>query len=377
VVFSCYYSTKDFYHGRASPNMKWILAFLQSAHEWRVSRAHGTPLVVVLFADPSTAGTLQKLFAAARVTWAHDVMTDDGFAGSSPLRTVNVTAFLTIVRVSNATHGTLLQRRYASAIGNGANNFRFALYRDWLRRAPRGSVGRVLMSDITDVVFQANPFDGCVPSHQQQQPRPIVVFTLEDQSRTFRNERYNKRWMECLGNDVVRNLGKAYAPISCAGVTLANSATAAELYTSAQLALISEPHIETCAIKTIGAALDQATHNFILHAKRDVITLEQQVRSSQQLSGLLARFEVMETSTATGLATTIRDEPVDFPSACTFHGNFVQRPRLSADGMVLDPAGRRFAIVHQYSSNRHPAIEQAVAKRYHLPDIERAPTERT
>jgi hypothetical protein len=69
------------------------------------------------------------------------------------------------------------------------------------------------------------------------------------------------------------------------------------------------------------------------------------------------------------------------PMACTFHGTYgrlrlngagdavVRRPkRRSRGGGTEDAAleGRRYAIVHQYTSDRHPALMEAIAKRYDL-----------
>lgn len=400
VVLSCFFKSEGFYKTRQQPPSKWIHAFLRSAHRHRrAPQRNARELRVVLFVDDGTGTAIQRL--VAEDPWKTHLVEDTGFvwppeaSSAGGAAAPGGLAFLTLVRVNNRTHAALLQQPWASKIRNGANNFRFALFGDWLRRGLAGGimvVDRVMMSDVTDVVFQANPFDACLPPPRDGgaavaiMPRSLrgeaaaaaarelhpgltssstaaavctggeVVFTLEDSSKNFYNEQYNKRWMACLGDAAARNLSRHRAPISCAGVTFADRCGAVK-YAAAQVALISQPDLVDCAINRVNAALDQATHNFILASAVGTVSLA--ARGLPPVD-----FTTRTTFTEGGAA--VKSVAGRYDASCTFHGNFVQRPWLSGDGAVLGEGGKPFAVVHQYTSNRHPAVMKAVAATYQL-----------
>ncbi len=305
LVFGCFYFKVDFYTGRETPELKWIQVFLRSLLR------HSPSAEVILFLDPLSLKKLVEL--------------EPQLASLPSMHWIEINGA--------GAQGAILNQSWAKGIKNGANNFRFALYHDWLEKNSDRFDDKfpVLMSDLTDVCFQDDPFK-CAPSSTH----PWIKFTLEKESKTFANEKYNRRWMSCYGPGVLSELKRRQAPISCAGVTLA-SYRGAILYTAAQLKQIATPELLTCSIQKIGAALDQATHNYLLHM------------------GGLSDIEIFR---------SLHSE------ACTFHGNF-GNPRfkeLSVNGklttVVTNGSGVVYPIVHQYTSNRHPSIMRTMEREY-------------
>jgi hypothetical protein len=336
VVLTCYYYTPQFYKTRAWAAPVWILAFLRSAYQFRLSR-DGTPMRVMVFADPNTTAALR--LQVQREEWV----------------TAGVSEFLTFVEVSTETHGALLAQDWASEIRNGANNFRFQLYHDWLQLRQE-SVRFVVMSDVTDVAFQANPFDACNLHASSTEARPVVLFTLEHRKANFKREVYNRRWMQCFGSSVLGGLARARQPISCAGVTLANVAGAL-IYTHEQVQLIKTPKLVVCARDVVGAALDQATHNFLLSSWMGVTDgSEHQVRFSP--GAVDVRF-----SETGGIQQSASYKP---EMHCAFHGNYGAASVTVANGIALGEDRQPYGIVHQYTSNRVPALQAAIGKRYRI-----------
>jgi hypothetical protein len=292
VVLSCFYRTKTFYHGRATPSFDWVLVFLRSLLR------HAKNTRVYLWVDDETFGQI------ASVT------------GDLP------SGYLSVLKVDVKED---VSADWAAKIGNGANNFRFKIYQRWLEEHV-GEVDKVLFSDVTDVAFQADPFVTCKGDSGPALSDTSVVFTTESGAKTFSNEKYNKRWMSCYGVHVVNQLkGRR---ISCAGVTIGGAA-GMKNYAAAQIAQISTPALVDCAVNRIQAALDQATHNYILHLGKD------------------ASFDKLVSSHEKG---------------CVFHGNF-GKPRVTGEEVVND-IGEPYAIVHQYTSNRHPVIMEIMKKKY-------------
>jgi hypothetical protein len=196
------------------------------------------------------------------------------------------------------------------------------------------------MADNTDVAFQGNPFEDTsdcsrLLKRNDSTTAAVVVFTLENSAKNFRNEKYNRRWMECYPPVVLRRLSSIKAAISCAGVTLANGRGAVG-YLTAQLQEITDPGRVTCAVNVVRAALDQATHNFILHREKE-----------ERFQRVVSHHE---------------------EDACAFHGNFgkllLGGPR---NDLVVNPRGDAYAIVHQYTSDRHPRVMELMHNRYLKP----------
>ncbi|CUG90081.1 Hypothetical protein, putative [Bodo saltans] len=357
---------------------------------------------------------------------------------------------------------------WVTSVPNGANNFRFAFYRDWLHRwfvdhtrnDGRGIAGRpnvshvlrVLIADNTDVAFQRNPFDvsssappnQCFPpvrtaNHQKEvgndeEEQPWVTFTLEDASKTFKNEKYNRRWVGCYQQagepNVLKKMEATRQRVSCAGVTLGNGYGALQ-YCKAQLRELTRAPLIECAMSTIKATLDQATHNVLLHRWLQWSTAAYEAERKQLDSSmeplspyrrhfggsgqLLNRWTALKLSNRNGLglANNLLGAPPNgfyvFTAAaemsddvvassknsnigqqqgssswvpCVFHGNFgkpnfmTSTPLLQDQGLRAQPStsgggggGQSpplFALVHQYTSNRVPAMMDLMRRLYLL-----------
>jgi hypothetical protein len=91
---------------------------------------------------------------------------------------------------------------------------RYAIYLDYLKLRA-GHYDQVMMSDVRDVVFQANPFAGI--------DNPKCHFYLEGAARTIGTDPTNSRWVS--GCFTAAEAG-ALAPrrISCSGITIGGRA---------------------------------------------------------------------------------------------------------------------------------------------------------
>ena len=319
IALSCFHAKPDFYHGREVPNTDWIVVFIRSFLTVVPSKRS-----VVLFVDD---GTKEKLLR---------------YRGMK--QSVNEGELLLITIVNDSTT-PFLREPWAAKVKNGANNFRFALYAQWLLNAKNAGfvaeATRIVISDATDVAFQRNPFSGnsvCFPpeDRSEQQRQPVVIFTLENELKTFKNEKYNRRWLGCYGDSTLNHFAMNRVAISCAGLTLGNTEGVVK-YAQAQIAEISKPKLVSCSISKIDAALDQATHNFL-------------------------RQTWKEENKSLGFS-------VAHSTPCTFHGNFgklkmVKDPLDAGSDVAVNGKGEVYAIVHQFTSGRHPPVMEAMARRY-------------
>lgn len=336
VVLSCFFKAANFYRsGRVVPSWDWVAVFLLSLHEFRDDpHAPGRLTRAVLWLDAESAASLRAHVHVGRL-----LLRDPDF--------------LTLIVISNETHAELLAERWASKISNGANNFRFALYRDWLIQNAQ-NVDEVMISDVTDVAFQRNPWRSCMP-RQARDRRKAVVFTYESEKLTFAKEKYNRRWMSCFGDAVVNSLAKRRARVSCAGVTF-GGIDGMIAYTSRQVELIARPDLVDCAVVRIGAALDQATHNYMLH--NDAANF-----SGRPVTSVVARPQpVLEARFAAYFSA------MEGAEACTWHGSFgkltLGETHEGSREVVVGAGARSFAVVHQYTSNRHPRLMAVLQTRY-------------
>ena len=331
VIVSVFINVSNFYHGRAPPKVDWLVVLARSLYQHRHCdrcQTHNSSgeSKLVLFLDLLSVPMVSKRMTVVE----HN-------------RRVSLTdiGFLEIVAVSNETHGDILAQRYAWGVANGANNYRFEIIRRWLH-LHHSDIDRVGIVDATDVAFQANPFDGCsflplsTSMHYESEQiirRKNVVFTLENNKKTFKNEVYNRRWMACYGEDVLSRMAKKNRRISCAGVTIGGTEGMQE-YCRLQMQEIGKKQLLDCASFRVKAALDQATHNYILHNE-----------------GPLLGWRNLSLSTAS-------EESDD----CVWHGNFgTLRWRRNE---VVSASGSPFAIVHQFTADRHPVIENYLRRRY-------------
>eukprot|EP00760_Papus_ankaliazontas_P004605 PhM_4_TR11985/c0_g1_i1/m.13147 len=293
VILSCLYAMPSFYRsGRSMPSFDWVVVFFNSA------AAHVPSTRVVLFVDVKTRSALRRY---------PDVVD------------LEASGVLELPLMPEA----LLALPIAHNISNAANNFRFAAFRDWIAQAERSpdedAPDHVMISDVTDVYFQADPFTAFASKGQ------TITFTLEDGSRNL-GEKYNSKWLSCYGRDVQHSLRKQR--ISCAGLTIGETATMRR-YAEMQVQELSKPDLLECSRHRILAALDQATHNYILHT-----------RASKELPGSGTSDDIV------------------------FHGNF-KKPRWDPSGTVLLRSdGHPYPAVHQYTSNRHPDVMKIAKQRF-------------
>ena len=420
----------SFYKGnRGVPSLDWVEVFLRSvAHHTfgsprplSASTPQPLPGAAAFFVDPYTAvalsGRVQDLVSSGflvlvAVCPPSLVQTLDvegrvppqvlgARSGVGPMdAAVSFGAALRVLRIPVVSPG-YLEEEWVTGVPNGANNFRFALYLDYLavegehvglrhmgRRQVQLKRLQVLIADSTDVALQANPFlvsdlvvagnefngqysRGCFPPAAHDGSRPALSFTLESGTKTFRNEKYNRRWMSCYDKEgagnMLRRMEAASAPISCAGVTL-GVGHAVQLYLTQQVAELRKPALVACAASEIKATLDQATHNVLMFERRK--RFQAQGEGSKKGDRLAKQVEE-----ADSLVRLTRHET----DHCTFHGNFGKLrlvPRSSAlflpsaqagsssDMVAVNAHNVPYLLVHQYSSNRHPPLMKVLKERY-------------
>jgi len=190
------------------------------------------------------------------------------------------------------------------------NAWRYFLYRDFLRANPK--FGRVLLTDVRDVVFQADPFSFGWPEG--------FCAMLEDPSATVGSCAHTAHWVRGhLGQEALADL--AAFPLSCSGVSLAS-------------ALLMLAYLERLCARLLPftpgprmAGYDQGVHNLVL--RRDP-------------PGPVRFFG------NDGPVLTLGSKPDD--------------PAVAADGLVLNDAGMPAILVHQY--DRKPELFARIRKRY-------------
>lgn len=175
--------------------------------------------------------------------------------------------------------------------------------------------GTILLSDVRDVVFQADPFTP---------PATGVEFVIEAEPRTLAQHGANLRWISALaGPGVARSV--AGAPCVCSGTILGPREGMLRLIRQMMM-LMAVPRSGVPA--TFGA--DQAAVNLIAHW------------------GLLGGASVLPNHGR--IATIGMTEP--------------GRVSLDAAGVIRGADGGASAIVHQY--DRHPALKAAMDARWQV-----------
>ncbi|MEW5774593.1 MAG: hypothetical protein AB1916_13825 [Thermodesulfobacteriota bacterium] len=192
-----------------------------------------------------------------------------------------------------------------------ANALRYFLYLEYLRREKR-AFRRILLTDVRDVAFQADPFSFPWPEG--------LSLALEYGGRTVGACPYTSRWVrQHLGGAVLDKL--AGKPVSCSGTTVGSYAAVLD-YVVKMIALLL-PFTPAAHM----AGYDQGVHNQLLH------------------SGVIPDATVYD-SAGPILTLGWRKDP----------------PAVAGNGDILNDAGLPAAIVHQY--DRHPALLRAVRKRW-------------
>lgn len=189
----------------------------------------------------------------------------------------------------------------------GLQSLRYRLYYEFLQRiTPEADV--ILLSDLRDVVFQADPFAEPVTG--------LEVF-LEDPSSTLGRDPFNSRWVKnLLGPHELRRLAEENT--SCSGTTVGDRA----------------------AILDYLARMSQA----ILWRRRPLGSHDQGVHNGLLRSGSLPNARVV--ANGRGRVLTM---------------GLLPRVNVSNEGVVLNDDGTVPAVLHQY--DRHRSLAQDLLDR--------------
>jgi len=129
---------------------------------------------------------------------------------------------------------------------------RYAIYLNYLRRH-QSRYDQVMHSDVRDVVFQKNPFDGITS--------PQCHFYLEGAGRTIGEDPTNSRWVRgCFSAPEADKL--ATCRISCSGITIAGTASFIA-YLEKMVARVRA--VPWRIYRKIGHGYDQGIHNYLVH----------------------------------------------------------------------------------------------------------------
>ncbi|MDR3400923.1 MAG: hypothetical protein P4L99_00365 [Chthoniobacter sp.] len=190
---------------------------------------------------------------------------------------------------------------------------RMILYYDFLTN-PQGRYGQVMLTDVRDVIFQADPF--------ARETGPGLRAFLEDESMRIGNSQANIQWMtELFGKDVLERLGEL--PISCSGTTIGDAESVRNY-----LRAFIEAAFTVRSTRLNGG--DQGIHNYLVHgALRPTTALLRNGEAEVLTMGYLAR-----------------------------EGELA----MNADGRLVDVGGRIFNVLHQY--DRHPELADKIVQRY-------------
>lgn len=173
---------------------------------------------------------------------------------------------------------------------------------------------RILLLDVRDVVFQADPFAAA--------PEGDLLVYLEDGSMKLGSCTVNSEWLrDGFGADMLRRL--CDRRISCSGSVFGTWNRVLEYLLMMQLVSFE------CAIearKTIG--IDQAIHNVLVHC--------------QQIEPLTVVENGIHVLTMGYVAET--------------------EIQITPDNKIMDRHGRLSPILHQY--DRHPAVQRLIGGKY-------------
>lgn len=224
-----------------------------------------------------------------------------GFQGALVLFTSNTTRDSEHLAAHGAT--VVLGERSPELAQLPANAWRFFLYRDYLQQQTT-AFRRILLTDVRDVIFQADPFS--VPW-----PEGVCLFQEDSRVSLGRCE-HTAHWVQGhLGSDILQEL--APWPLLCSGTTIADQAGMLrylELMTAWLLPFTPGWRM---------AGYDQGVHNLL--ARR----------------GALAPLHIFDNN---GPVLTL--------------GHKREPPEMDTAGLVLQDSGQPAVLVHQY--DRHPAL---------------------
>jgi hypothetical protein len=195
---------------------------------------------------------------------------------------------------------------------------RYVRYGEILRGSPR-IFDRVLLADVTDVLFQAHPFENLPPGE--------LLFFMEHPGRTIGSDQSNAMWVNQMYGPRGLELLKD-KPISCSGTTIGAHQPLLEYVD----VLLKHANPETLARYPEYRGHDQGIHNYLLH------------------TGALPRVQAIPNARHVYTLGAVPPEQI----------------RLGPGGTILDPQNRMPAIVHQYTYHAHAA--QHVRAAYPLPN---------
>lgn len=186
---------------------------------------------------------------------------------------------------------------------------RFVYYRNYLRECG-DAYDYVMLTDIRDVLFQADPF-------AFELPKGLGVF-LEGDSKTLGTCATNAGWMrEAFGDKVLKELSAQ--PISCAGTVLGTKKAVCDYLDSM---------VHWLCISKKRRAIDQAVHNYIINK----IILSDIVRFDNA-SGPVLTLQYVDTS----------------------------EMRFDKTGLVINAQERVINTIHQY--DRYPELAKRLLER--------------
>jgi len=157
---------------------------------------------------------------------------------------------------------SVLNEYHASAIYSSFNTMndrsfnlnihRFYKYLDFISESNK-KYKNVLITDVTDVVFQSNPFES---DHKKE----FIYFAEEYGGEMLPDNPFNSRWISiAFGNDEVKKFGDH--PIICAGTTIGSLRNILK-YLKMMVTIMSERIELNPSIASEG--IDQGVHNYIV-----------------------------------------------------------------------------------------------------------------
>lgn len=182
---------------------------------------------------------------------------------------------------------------------------RFLHYHSFLRRHP---YDRVLLADVRDVLFQADPFS--------ELPVQGLAVSIEAAHSTLASQPWNALWLRtAYGAAVLEKIGKC--PVSCSGVTYGDRAAIARY-----LDLMVREFFSLGWVATFQAG-DQGMHNYLLWTGN--------LGAFQQLHSLRSPIATLHDTDATHL-------------------------QFDSRGRLLNGDGSAVSVIHQY--DRIPGLTE-------------------
>jgi beta-1,4-mannosyl-glycoprotein beta-1,4-N-acetylglucosaminyltransferase len=137
------------------------------------------------------------------------------------------------------------------------NNSRFLKCLDFIKEN-EGYYRNILLPDISDVVFQGDPFKDLIED--------FIYFAEEDESETIETNSFNSRWVnQCFGPDILNEIKKN--KISCCG-TVIGSIKNIKIYLEEMCKQMVRVKNESPVY--FSDMMDQGIHNYICYKKLDL-----------------------------------------------------------------------------------------------------------